>query len=68
MAQQNGDGGDPTTLFEVVKLGKSAMQVKPTQICFLCKAVFIDINEPVILVDLLDTGPEVTHSLSFISY
>ncbi|MCJ8745934.1 hypothetical protein PDJAM_G00135980 [Pangasius djambal] len=26
MAQQNGDGGDPTTLFEVVKLGKSAMQ------------------------------------------
>lgn len=27
MAQQNGDGGDPTTLFEVVKLGKSAMQV-----------------------------------------
>lgn len=27
MAQHNGDGGDPTTLFEVVKLGKSAMQV-----------------------------------------
>uniref|UniRef100_A0AAR2IM23 Cohesin subunit SA n=1 Tax=Pygocentrus nattereri TaxID=42514 RepID=A0AAR2IM23_PYGNA len=26
MAQQNGEGGDPTTLFEVVKLGKSAMQ------------------------------------------
>ncbi|KAI5091958.1 cohesin subunit SA-1, partial [Silurus meridionalis] len=26
MAQQNGDGGDPSTLFEVVKLGKSAMQ------------------------------------------
>lgn len=28
MAQQNGEGGDPTTLFEVVKLGKSAMQVR----------------------------------------
>lgn len=34
MAQHNGDGGDPTTLFEVVKLGKSAMQV--TLICSLC--------------------------------
>ena len=27
VAQHNGDGGDPVTLFEVVKLGKSAMQV-----------------------------------------
>lgn len=45
MAQQNGDGGDPTTLFEVVKLGKSAMQVKPAQICSLCKAVFINFTE-----------------------
>ncbi|XP_022605835.1 cohesin subunit SA-1 [Seriola dumerili] len=26
VAQHNGDGGDPVTLFEVVKLGKSAMQ------------------------------------------
>uniref|UniRef100_A0A8B9HS39 Cohesin subunit SA n=1 Tax=Astyanax mexicanus TaxID=7994 RepID=A0A8B9HS39_ASTMX len=26
MAQQNGEGGDPSTLFEVVKMGKSAMQ------------------------------------------
>ncbi|MED6270969.1 Cohesin subunit SA-1 [Characodon lateralis] len=26
VAQQNGNGGDPVTLFEVVKLGKSAMQ------------------------------------------
>uniref|UniRef100_A0A4W4H0H9 Cohesin subunit SA n=1 Tax=Electrophorus electricus TaxID=8005 RepID=A0A4W4H0H9_ELEEL len=26
MAQHNGQGGDPSTLFEVVKLGKSAMQ------------------------------------------
>uniref|UniRef100_A0A8C5NBH1 Cohesin subunit SA n=1 Tax=Gouania willdenowi TaxID=441366 RepID=A0A8C5NBH1_GOUWI len=26
VAQYNGDGGDPVTLFEVVKLGKSAMQ------------------------------------------
>jgi len=29
VAQHNGDGGDPVTLFEVVKLGKSAMQVRP---------------------------------------
>lgn len=28
VAQHNGDGGDPVTLFEVVKLGKSAMQVR----------------------------------------
>lgn len=27
VAQHNGDGGEPVTLFEVVKLGKSAMQV-----------------------------------------
>lgn len=27
VAQQNGNGGEPVTLFEVVKLGKSAMQV-----------------------------------------
>ncbi|KAG7263544.1 hypothetical protein CRUP_018487, partial [Coryphaenoides rupestris] len=25
VAQHNGEGGDPVTLFEVVKLGKSAM-------------------------------------------
>lgn len=47
MAQQNGDGGDPTTLFEVVKLGKSAMQVKLSPICSLCQAVFINSAEPV---------------------
>lgn len=28
VAQHNGDGGEPVTLFEVVKLGKSAMQVR----------------------------------------
>lgn len=28
VAQHNGDGGDPVTLFEVVKSGKSAMQVR----------------------------------------
>ena len=28
VAQHNGEGGDPVTLFEVVKLGKSAMQVR----------------------------------------
>lgn len=27
VAQHNGNGGDPVTLFEVVKVGKSAMQV-----------------------------------------
>lgn len=31
VAQHNGDGGDPVTLFEVVKLGKSAMQVRATE-------------------------------------
>lgn len=41
VAQHNGDSGDPVTLFEVVKLGKSAMQVGahsfPTQVLtFLC--------------------------------
>ena len=28
VAIHNGEGGDPVTLFEVVKLGKSAMQVR----------------------------------------
>jgi len=28
VAHQNGEGADPSTLFEVVKQGKSAMQVK----------------------------------------
>ncbi|XP_010779936.1 cohesin subunit SA-1-like, partial [Notothenia coriiceps] len=27
VVQHNGDGGDPVTLFEVVRMGKSAMQV-----------------------------------------
>lgn len=44
MAQQNGDGGDPTTLFEVVKLGKSAMQV--WLIHFLCNADYINTAGP----------------------
>lgn len=30
VAQYNGNGGDPVTLFEVVKVGKSAMQVGVT--------------------------------------
>lgn len=33
VAQHNGDGGDPVTLFEVVKLGKSAMQVGECSSC-----------------------------------
>lgn len=63
MAQQNGDGGDPTTLFEVVKLGKSAMQVKPAQICSLCKAVFINFTE---LIDLTWLDAKITHSLTYL--
>lgn len=31
VAQHNGDGGDPVTLFEVVKSGKSAMQVRVSE-------------------------------------
>lgn len=33
VAQHNGDGGEPVTLFEVVKLGKSAMQVRNRSGC-----------------------------------
>lgn len=35
VAQHNGDGGDPVTLFEVVKLGKSAMQVSKHRFDFI---------------------------------
>lgn len=47
VAQHNGDSGDPVTLFEVVKLGKSAMQVgarrhkiSPFQMCLYSKYIF----------------------------
>lgn len=36
--QQNGEG-EPVTLFEVVKLGKSAMQVNFNYFCFIYKAI-----------------------------
>lgn len=39
MAQQNGDGGDPTTLFEVVKLGKSAMQVTRSSVPYIMQTL-----------------------------
>lgn len=39
VAQHNGDGGDPVTLFEVVKLGKSAMQVSEHRFDFISTSV-----------------------------
>lgn len=47
-AQQNGEG-EPVTLFEVVKLGKSAMQVNFECCYFMCKVLqSISYVEPVI--------------------
>lgn len=43
VAQHNGDGGDPVTLFEVVKLGKSAMQVGEQSFDFM----FITVETPI---------------------
>lgn len=41
VAHQNGEGPDPSTLFEVVKQGKSAMQVKCLSICFCLFEVWL---------------------------
>ncbi len=40
VAHQNGEGTDPSTLFEVVKQGKSAMQVKHNMCLVVCFWLF----------------------------
>lgn len=44
VAHQNGEGPDPSTLFEVVKQGKSAMQVKRTSSVFQSVSAYLRCN------------------------